>query len=342
MQRAGFELLLDITAASAIGITESLRTLPAALAAIVRARRLLRRIRPDIFIAVDCQGLNLILARYAHRAGARVVYFIPPQNFLWNDRRHGRKAAARADLFLNIYRQGHEFYTSLGARSVYCGHPLAGGTTPGANTRRGSQKRGNQDTKIVLAAGARKGEMRRFIPLLAAAAHIIRARFPNVIFITPVTGKEHAERLTQGFRRRGIDVQAMSGEKAFAEADAAIVKSGTMTLEAAFACCPYTVFYKISAISWFIMAKLWGVQNELHSVSLPNILSGKELAREFLQKNAKPAHLAEEILQFLHDERKTAERVRLLQAFRRSMAQNDCYTIASRAITKFVSEKEME
>ncbi|MDR2734512.1 MAG: lipid-A-disaccharide synthase [Spirochaetota bacterium] len=339
MQNAGFELLLDITAVSTIGITESLRMLPFALAAIIRARRLLRRVRPDIFIAVDSQGLNLILARFARRAGARVIYFIPPQNFLWNDRRHGLKTAARTDLFLNIYRKGHEFYTSLGARSVYCGHPLANTAQTGARKCR------NQDKKIVLAAGARKSEIRRFIPLLAGAAHIVRMQFPNTIFITPVIGRKHEERLTQDFRRHGIDIQAVNGEDIFADADAAIVKSGTMTLDAALACCPYTVFYKISALSWFIMAKLWGIQKKLHSISIPNILSGKELAREFLQSDARPAQLAEEILRFLYDKQKTARRIRALKAFRRSLLQErpapgDCYTIASRAIAKFSSKKE--
>ena len=330
MREAGLELLLDVTHTSAIGISESLRVLPSALAAIRQAKRLLKRVRPDVFVAVDCQGMNLILAKTARKFGARIVYFIPPQNFLWNDIRHGRKTAARVDLFLNIYTSGHDFYKALGGKSVYCGHPLLDiasrearevRTTEGA--RGGAKRSGNRRKTVALIAGARKNELRRFIPLLAESAAHIRERCPHVRFITPVTGPEHEQELLEGFARRGIEVTALPGEGIFAQADAAVIKSGTMALEAAFALCPYAIFYRISALSWFIMARLWGLRKKIRYISLPNILSRKELAREFIQDEARPDSIAEEIIMFITDKKEAQKRAALLQSFCQEMAREN-------------------
>jgi lipid-A-disaccharide synthase len=319
MQKAGFELLLDITNTSAIGISESLRVLPSALLASLRTRRLIKRIRPDVFVAIDCQGINLSLAKAARKAGARVVYYIPPQNFLWNDTRHGKKTAARVDLFLNIYKSGHDFYKALGGRSVYCGHPLAEVENMPAHTRAA----GSEGKTVVLATGSRGNELRRFIPLLAACARIIREHCPDVRFITPVIGPQHEQKVIKGFARRGIEVTALPGEGIFTQADAAIIKSGTMSLEAALALCPYTVFYRVSALSWFIMARLWGLKKKMQYISLPNILRKGELAREFIQYEARPAAIAEDIIPLITDERQAAKRVVLLQGFRREMTREN-------------------
>jgi len=340
MRGAGFELLLDVTGASAIGISESLRVLPLALGALLRARRLVRRIRPDIFVAVDCQGLNMPLIRTARRAGARIVYFVPPQNFLWGDVRYGRRVVRRTDLLLNIYKKGHEFYTALGGRSIYYGHPLAesGGTQGGVATPAPIQEQARGFKTVVLAAGARKNEMRRFIPLLAAAASLIREECPAVHFITPAANAGHGEKLVKGFLRRGIVAEARAGEGIFTGADAAIIKSGTMSLEAALARCPYTVFYRVSGLTWLIMARLWGIKKNLRFISLPNILTQKELAREFMQREARPEPLAREALRFIMDREEAAKQAALLGEFAREIAESGAWSRASRALADFAEE----
>ncbi len=333
MQAAGMELLLDITHTSAVGISEALLKLVPALTAIRRAKRLLRRLRPEIFVAVDCQGINLILAKTARACGGSVIYYIPPQNYLWNDVRRGREIVRRSDLMINLFRAGHDFYSRLGARSVLSGHPLAGH----ADTR----DKIAPDTagpEILLAAGVRSSERRRFIPLLAAAARRILEVHPAARFTTPAANPGHAAFLQAGFAREGIQIAPGESGPLFRRADAAIVKSGTMALEAALAGCPYSVFYRISRFSWFIMARVWGVSKKLTHVSLPNILAGKELAREFLQGAATPRALADETLSLLDDPDYRKTRLDLIAGALPSPAGDSAWNIAARAVSRFVDE----
>ncbi len=330
MQEAGLELLLDIRHTSAIGITESLARLPSALIALRRARRLIRQIRPDLFVAVDCQGINLILARTARAAGAIVVYYIPPQNFLWNDIRRGREIVRRTDLMINLFEEGHRFYQQLGARSVCTGHPLSS-----LIPRRDRQFPDPLKPTILLAAGARKSEHRRFIPLLSAVARRIMDRYPQARFVSPAAGPAHAALLAKAFAREGIPVTTGPGVTLFASADAAVIKSGTMALEAAIAGCPYCVLYRISRLSWLIMARLWGLSKKLRYVSLPNILSQRELAREFLQQAATPQALAEEALALLDNSEYRSSRLGGLSAFRKSLTHDNPWREAAEAICDF-------
>jgi lipid-A-disaccharide synthase len=143
--------------------------------------------------------------------------------------------------------------------------------------------------------------------------------------------------MVKGFSRRGVAVEACTGEDVFARADAAVIKSGTMTLEAALALCPYTVFYRVSRVSFFIMARLWGAAKEIRFVSLPNILSGKELAREFIQREAKAEALAEEALRLIEDEAEAARQRAALSAFRQTMGAGNASARASEALCEFAA-----
>jgi len=237
---------------------------------------------------------------------------------------------------INLFRAGHDFYSRLGARSVMTGHPLAGHRDARNNT-----KPDNTPPEILLAAGVRSSERRRFIPLLAAAARLILEVHPDARFTTPAANPGHATLLQTGFAREGLHVTSGESGPLFRQADAAIVKSGTMALEAALAGCPYSVFYRISRFSWFIMARVWGVSKKLTHVSLPNILAGKELAREFLQGAATPGALARETLALLDDPVYRKARLDMIAAALPSPVEESPWKIAALAISRFVAERSI-
>lgn len=305
---AGVRLLLDVSATASIGLTEALATFPRSLRLLRRARRLLRAERPDVFVPVDCQGYNLPLARAAKRAGIPVLWYIPPQEFLWDGVRAGRRTIARADLLLCVYRQAETFYNNLGGNAVFVGHPLAG--------RIGAPVPQGQPRRVVLAPGARRQELARLLPPLLQAARLLGARHPELVFQAAAVDAAHGARLAAAAAAAGVALEVCPVPLGEILSGAALYlgKSGTASLEAALAGVPSVLLYKISRTSYFLFSKVLGLGRRLTAVGLPNLLLGRQVVPELLQRRATGRALFMEACPLLED---AAARQAQGEAFRR-------------------------
>ncbi len=282
-----------------MGFSEVLRSLPRILRHLRLAKATLREFRPDTLILVDYPGFNLKMARYAHRLGIRTDYFISPKVWAWKEWRV-RDIRRYVDAMYSILPFEVEFYARHGIKVEYVGNPtvremenVLGHIPP---FKHFCERQGLTDTRpiIALLPGSRRGEIRNNLPLMIQAAK----RFPDyqyVVAAAPAIGERFYRETAQD---PGLPMVFGSSQVLAKYSKAALVTSGTATLETALMGTPQVVCYRANGkkLSYRIMEKLLKVKY----VSLPNLIVGTRVVPELLVHECTVASIARELSPLLH------------------------------------------
>ena len=261
----------------------------------------------DLVIAVDYPGFNLRIARHAHRRGIPVLYYIAPQVWAWKAKRARRLAedADRVAVVLPFERAGLE---AVGACVHFVGHPLLEEAPPALDRERLAEGLGLDPARPLLALlpGSRRQELERHVHPFLAAARRVTATRPEV---QPVLAR--APSLPHG-KLEGLGVPVTPDTRALLHhADAALIKSGTGTLEAALAGVPFVMAYRAHPLTWALARRLVRVPH----VALANLVAGERVVPELLQGEVEPGRLAAALLPLL--DRSAPERERVVGGLRR-------------------------
>jgi lipid-A-disaccharide synthase len=304
MIAAGCEAWWGADQLAVMGLTEVLRHLPRLLSLRATLGRRLRAARPDIFIGIDAPEFNLRLARSLKGAGVRTVQYVSPQVWAWRQGRV-RSIGAACDLVLCLLPFEAKFYAQHGVRAVFVGHPLADQIPLAVDrdaARRALDIRADAPL-VALLPGSRLTEVTRLAAPFAAAAAHIAARRPEYRFIAPMASaavrevfEKEVAQLPAAPAIRVLDGQA---QLALAASDAAIVASGTATLETLLSARPMVVAYRVSAVTAFLLRTMGLVK--VRYFSQPNLLVGRRLVPEFFQEQVSGAALGDALLQELED-----------------------------------------
>lgn len=306
MRAAGCVALADAHELAVMGLIDPMMQLPRLL----RLRSMLiERIsawKPDVFIGVDSPAFNLGLAARFRARGIATVQYVSPQVWAWRPGRV-RRIARCCDLVLCLLPFEPEFYRNHAVRAEFVGHPLADQIplVPDRGAARASFGLDAQRTVLALLPGSRLGEVQRLAaPLLAAAIEIARHR-TGLTLLAPM-----ANTIVRGEFERAVarlpaspqlDLRILDGQSrdALTAADAALVTSGTATLEALLCRCPMVVAYRFGAGTFLLLKTLRLVR--LPYFSLPNLLAGTALVPEFLQQAVTGGNLAAAVARALDD-----------------------------------------
>jgi len=304
MIAAGCEAWWGSEQLAVMGLSEVLRHLPRLLSLRAALIRRLRAARPDIFIGIDAPEFNLRLARSLKRAGVRTVQYVSPQVWAWRQGRV-RSIGAACDLVLCLLPFEAKFYAQHGVPAVFVGHPLADQiplAVDRAAARRALDIRADAPL-VALLPGSRLTEVTHLAAPFAAAAAHIAARRPEYRFIAPMACapvrevfEKKVAQLPAAPAIRVLDGQA---QLALAACDAAIVASGTATLETLLSARPMVVAYRVSAVTAFLLRTMGLVK--VRYFSQPNLLVGRRLVPEFFQEQVSGAALGDALLQELED-----------------------------------------
>ena len=294
MGEAGVDLRADAADMAVVGLTEVVCKLGAILKVMGRLKASLRRERPDLVILIDYPDFNLPLARAAAKRGIKVLYYISPQVWAW---RRGRirtiqKAVDRMAVILPFEEA---FYRQAGVDVSFVGHPLLdqiGTKYPRAVAIERFGLRAGVTT-IGLLPGSRRSEVTRLLPAMLAACRIVAEKHGPLQFVLPLAATLEPEFVGTFLRTCPLAVQVIPD--AFPDVvslcDAAIVASGTATLETALLGTPMVVIYKLSASSYTIGRRFIRVDH----ISLANIIAGKRVVPELIQDEANPERIAAEV-----------------------------------------------
>ena len=268
MKSAGCDIVVDLKSLSFMGFWEVFKNGFLILNHLSYAKKHIGQLQPDAIILVDYPGFNLQIAEYAHKIGIPVYWFIAPQIWAWKKKRIKKMRKYIHKLFVALPFE-LEYFSKKGVNTFYFGHPMID-----LVSRRESML-GNELGKpiIALLPGSRKQEVKKMLPLmLQVSVNFPRYRF--VIICADSISRSFYEHLSQGY-----NVELQFNKDILRSVFAALVTSGTATLELAIYQIPQVVCYKIDSIS-FLIAKLFV---NIKYISLVNILSKKEVVQELIQ-----------------------------------------------------------
>jgi len=315
LRASGLTSLRQAEEMSVMGVGEVLPKIPLILGILRELTAAAAARRPAVALLVDSPDFNLRLAKRLRALGVKVVYYVSPSVWAWR-RRRVKTIARVVDRMLCILPFEESFYRGTGVSARFVGHPLAERPPPGPPAGyRAALGLGAGRITIALLPGSRRSEVRRIFPPMLEAAERILARHPDAQFVVPVASTLTQETLAPYLaRHRGLEVLLAPGqtEAAVGASDAALVKSGTSVLEAALMLRPMVAVYRLSWLT-YLVGRLFV---RLAHFTLVNILAGRALIPELLQRQATPARMAAEIERLLEDGAARAEQVRGLAEVR--------------------------
>jgi len=282
MIAAGCEAWASAEELAVIGLAEVLRHLPRLLRLRASLGARFVAARPRVFVGIDSPEFNLGLARRLKARGLTTVQYVSPQVWAWRQGR-ARTIGRACDLVLCLLPFETSFYTSHGVRAVFVGHPLADQIA--LDIDRGAARRAlgisSDATLIALLPGSRVSEVERLGQDFAGAAAWIAARRPAVTFIapmaTPAVRALFARQVAAALPR--IRLTDGGARAALAACNAALVASGTATLETLLCKRPMVVAYRLAAATVFVARRLRILHGAAQSSGRPRpgagVLSGR-------------------------------------------------------------------
>ena len=302
MQDAGVELMAGLDDLSVMGFIEVVPRIPYFRRLARRLHQLMDEDPPALVVLVDYPGFNLRMARSAHDRGIPVLYYIAPQVWAWKARR-ARTMAEITDQVAVILPFEPDFLRPFGVDATYVGHPLI--DRPDAVPERDVflGEHGLPDDRPLLAVlpGSREQELRRHLePFRAIAARVVEER-PDVLPVFSRAASLHAG----PFHELGFpvvdDTRALQRH-----AEAALVKSGTSTLETALEETPFVIGYRTSPITAALARRLVKTEH----IGLPNLIAEERVAPEFFQDDLVPETVAPVLLELLDEASPARDRQR--------------------------------
>jgi len=292
MEKEGVRLIAPIS--NVIGITEAFKHLRTIKKDFKSARKAMKKESPDILVLIDYPDFNLALAKKAKAIGIPILYYVSPQVWAWR-RWRIKKISSLVSKIALILPFEVEYYRDAGLPYEFVGHPLAEtiGIKKGKEELKQALGLDPERPVISLLPGSRPGEIQRHMPIIkdiAAKVHKEMPEFQIVIPLAQGTGlSEEVRDYIRVIKNRTREVVACS--------EVSAVASGTATLEAALLGTPMVVFYRVSSVTFFLAKLLVKVKY----YSLVNLLSGKEVVSELIQKEATAGNIFSEIKKILND-----------------------------------------
>lgn len=301
MKDVGVKMLADASEISVVGITAVLTHIGAIYRIFTKLKRFLKNERPDILVLIDFPDFNIRLGKAARKLGIPVLYYISPQVWVW---RKGRikTIAGMVKAMIVVFPFEVPLYEKAGVDVRFVGHPLTDVVRSELTAGQARQFLGIETARrtIALLPGSRKSEIVHLLPDMLAAAKILLSRFQDLQFVLPVAPTVDPDFVRSFVEQGGVPVRMVEGRTydALKASDAAIVASGTATLETGLMGLPMVIAYRISALNYFILTKLVrGVKN----VGLVNIVAGKRIVPELVQKDSTPENMADSVTKMLSD-----------------------------------------
>lgn len=294
MRAAGCDTVVDARALSVVGITEIVARLPGIYREYRRLLRAADERKPDAAIVIDSPAFNFKVARAMHERGVPVIYYVCPQLWAWRESRV-RRFHQWIKKALVIFPFEEKWYRDRGVDAEYVGHPLGDMPPPSVSREELAARYGLDPARqwVALLPGSRKKEIAMNLPALLAGAGRVQGEYD---FILPAASTVEREWLEGRTRNSGIRLTVVEGAyAALRHARAAVVASGTATVEAALAGTPMVVVYRVSALTWALGHHLVRVP----WVAMPNLIAGEQVVPELIQSDFTPANVAAKLGEIL-------------------------------------------
>ena len=345
MEAAGAELVKHYRDLAFMGFSEVLMNLRTIFRNLAFCKKDILDYKPDALILIDYPGFNLRIAKWAKQQGLRIIYYISPQVWAWKENRVRMMKECIDKMLVILPFEKEYFHEKWNWDVEYVGHPLVN-VIDDFKKEAGSQSAGSRskmtnteyqlmsgDNKIIaLLPGSRKQEILKKLPVMLEVSkdfpdyHFIVAKAPGV-----------DDSFYQSLLKDSANVSYLSGRTydILLHARAALVTSGTATLETALFDVPEVVCYKGSYISYQIGKRLVRVKY----ISLVNLIMDKLVVKELIQEELTPANLQTELQQLLTDNNRIAALKKDYAELRKLLSrEGDASAKAASSIYRYLSQ----
>ena len=324
MKEAGMQILEHTDDLAMMGFAEVIRHLPKMMRIMGNTIETISRVKPDRIILIDYPGFNLRLAKKIQNQTIPVTYFILPQAWAWKEKRVETMKSV-VDQALSIFPFEEDWYESRGLSANYVGHPFVEQEHLDESSKEFYQR---HDLTIeypilVLLPGSRQQEVDKHWPIFIKTVEKLKSHTKNLQVIVGKAQNVSISPIPEDYR---IEENA---RKAMIAGTAALVSSGTATLECAVEDTPMVVCYKLSGISWMIAQSM----TRIKYAAMVNLIADEKIVPEFLQQDMTPDQLVKAMLPLLDN--RSSERKIMLAGFdkvRRTLGIPGVYHRAAEAI----------
>jgi lipid-A-disaccharide synthase len=336
MRRAGVEVTVETAHLGFVGVLDAFRILPRLVRAFRDGQRTIEESRPDLVVLVDSEFVTMPAALWLRRRGVPVVFFYPPQVWLWG--RWRLPAMVRlAKRFVSAFRAEAEIYRAAGADAVWVGHPLRDIVRAEGDGAAAVQAIGLDPARplVALMPGSRRSEIQALVTPILDAARMLQQRDPRLQFAVPLASESLRAAVEEGVRRSGVRDVAVYRNDSYAvlsRASVAIQCSGTATLEAALLGIPSVIVYRCRPIEHFVGRRVMSVD----FIGMANILLGEMVQPEFFDHRIEAAPLAEEAWSLLNDERRRRYVLKRLSTLKEILGPPGALERAAHAVLEVV------
>lgn len=322
LQQLGVEPVIDSASLAVVGLAEVVGHLPRIYGEYRKLVRYARAHPPDAAILTDSPDFHLRLARHLKRAGVPVFYLVAPQVWAWRQGRV-RQISRLVDQLFCLFPFEEAWFRERGVDATYIGHPLAQ-LVRTATTREeffDQHQLPKSSRLVVLLPGSRVGEARRHLPVLLETVARLRSRVADLSFVLAIPKGFRTEEAIANFREpiQASSIQIVENQTwdSIGHADLALAASGTVTVEAAVLGTPMVTFYKVTALSWYGARHLVKVP----FLSMVNLIAGRQIVPELIQKDMTPEKLAEAAEALLTSDARAGQMRADLAAVRNSLTR---------------------
>jgi lipid-A-disaccharide synthase len=299
MRAAGCDTVVDSRDLSVVGITEILGHLPKIYRLFQKLIEEADRRKPDLAVIIDSPAFNWRVAREMKKRGAPVIYYVAPQFWAW---RQGRVKLLRQyiDKALVIFPFEEKFYRDRGVDATFVGHPLAELPEP-AITRGEYAAQFNLDLAkhwITLMPGSRVKEVRMNLPTMVKSLTTLGDGYEYLLPVAPTLNSKFLAGIIDFGRPALPDIKLVPESlPALRHSRAGIIASGTATVEAAMMESPFVMVYRVSPLTYL----LGKPRIKAPHFAMVNLIAGKKLVPELVQRDFTPRNVVDEVNKILAD-----------------------------------------
>lgn len=297
MQAAGAELAYHYREGAVMGLSDVLGSAGKLLRNLRDCKRDITAWRPDVVILIDYPGFNMRIAKWCHARGIRVFWYIAPKTWASREGRN-RRLKKWVDRLFIVFPFEIQYFTEKGVPFVYAGNPLLDAVDAHAFVRPAEGR------YIAVLAGSRKGEIARTMPVCMAAADRLAALpgWEDVHFVVAgAPARSEADYAPWIAGRKNVELLFGRTYDVLRFADAAVINSGTASLEAALIGTPQVVGWSTSPFSAWVARKVLHVLDHIKFISLGNLCLDRGAFRELIQEDFTPEGVADELRRLVED-----------------------------------------
>jgi lipid-A-disaccharide synthase len=311
MRAAGCDTIIDAKDLAVVGITEIVSHLPKIWGLFHQLIAEADQRKADLAVVIDSPAFNWRVARQMKKRGVPVVYYVCPQFWAW---RQGRVKLLRkyVDKALVIFPFEEKFYRDRGVNAEFLGHPLADLAPPTVSREEYAAEQRLETSKhwITLMPGSRAKEVRMNLPAMVQTAQLLGKQCEFVLPTAPTVSRSLIHGLLNATDSKITVHLVPEALPALAHSRAAIVASGTATVEAALMETPFVMVYRVTALTYLLGRSTVKVPH----FAMPNLIAGERIVSELVQHDFTPENALAELTKIIPD---GLPRENMLQGLRR-------------------------